>query len=60
MKELLEKWEAEYQDLKGKLYKAGEAGDSLQYNLLSTDALTLSSCIRDLQKALLTANKELK
>lgn len=53
MKHLIEKWADAFDDLKAHLYETGEKGDSLQYNLLSTEAMILAACIIDLQNAII-------
>ena len=57
MDEVLNDWLHELNTLKVDLYNLGEKGDSVQYNILATEALRLSMCICDLQrKMLLTSN----
>lgn len=47
LQEMLRAWEDELAEKKAMLYKIGDQGTSLQYNLLATEALTLSVCISD-------------
>ena len=51
--ELIEEWGLEYAELKGLLRKLGGEADSLQYNLIASEALRLSQCISDVQQMLL-------
>jgi hypothetical protein len=47
LKELLDEWYIEYNRLKEELYVIGDKGDSVKYNLYSTEALRLQQCIND-------------
>jgi len=51
--ELIEEWGLEYAELKGLLRKLGGEADSLQYNLIASEALRLSQCISDVQQMML-------
>lgn len=48
LKDLLDEWFVEYNHLKEELYVIGDKGDSIKYNLYSTEALRLQQCINDL------------
>ena len=47
---VIKKWQDDIDDIKTTLYNLGEKADSLQYNLLSAEALRLSMCINDLRE----------
>ena len=53
LNDLLASWKDDLDEIKADLYVKGEKGDSLHYNLLSTEALILATCIADLQNVLL-------
>lgn len=57
MKQLIKKWTDDLDDLKATLYSIGEKGDSLHYNLLSTEAMVLSACIIDLQSMIIKSSE---
>ena len=46
--ELIDYWKDEYNSLKEQLMVRGGQADSLEYNLLSCEALRLHECILDL------------
>lgn len=60
MNKILCDWKSQLVDLKDELYIIGSAGDSLRYNLLSTEAMVLSRCIIDLQERLLEYKYEVE
>ena len=46
--EVLDTWKIEYQEVKEQLMTLGAKADTLEYNLLSAEALRLHECILDL------------
>ncbi|WP_330925020.1 hypothetical protein [Candidatus Sororendozoicomonas aggregata] len=52
IKKLLYTWQDQLEEKKELLRMAGDRGDSSYYNLLATEALTLSVCIGDVLSAL--------
>jgi hypothetical protein len=58
MEDLIKVWLHDLNVLKEKLYDIGDKSDSLQYNLLSTEALTLATCILGLQQQIINNNGE--
>lgn len=53
IKETINKWQIEYDQLKELLAELGEKADSVEYAILATEALKLSEYIRDMQRVLL-------
>ena len=58
MRNLVEVWTVEFYDIKEQLIAMGGKPNTMEYNLLSCEALRLMMCINDVNAALL--NKELE
>ena len=55
---VLAQWEQRLSDIRDELYELGDAAHTNRYNLLATEALSLSVCIADVRKAMLRTELE--